>query len=162
MSYPLEMTVNGKSVSLLIDERKSLLEVLRGELRLTGTKEGCGVGECGACTVIADGETVDACIYLAVWAQGKNITTIEGIAAPDGTMSDVQRNFVDAGAVQCGYCIPGMVISAKCLLDHNPDPSRDEIRRGLSGNLCRCTGYVKILDAVERTAAERGSRTEGA
>jgi len=155
MSYNLEMTVNGKRHALLIDERKSLLEVLRGELQLTGTKEGCAVGECGACTVIVDGETVDACIYLAAWANGKDVTTIEGLAAPDGSLSDVQRNFVEAGAVQCGYCIPGMVISAKVLLDQKPSPSRAEIRRGLSGNLCRCTGYSKILDAVERTSAER-------
>ena len=155
MSYNLEMTVNGKRRALLIDERCSLLEVLRADLQLTGTKEGCAVGECGACTVIVDGETVDACIYLAAWANGREITTIEGIASPEGSLSDIQRNFIDAGAVQCGYCIPGMVVSTKALLDHTPAPNRAEIRRGLSGNLCRCTGYTKIVDAVERTAAGR-------
>lgn len=155
MKQNISVRVNNVNYEKEIDIRMSLLEFLREELELCGAKEGCSVGECGACTVIMDGQSIDACISLAVWADGKAITTIEGITHEDGSLSDMQENFVDAGAVQCGFCIPGLVVSAEALLQENPNPSRDEIRRGLSGNLCRCTGYVKVVDAVERTAQSR-------
>ena len=152
----ISFIINGKKEELSVDVRQSLLEVIRDDLELTGTKEGCAVGECGACTAIIDGQVVDTCIYLAVWADGKDICTIEGLKNKDGTLSDVQMNFIESGAVQCGFCIPGMVLAATTLLENDPNPSRDNIRRGMSGNLCRCTGYAKIVDAVEKTAASRG------
>lgn len=148
-------TINKKEYTISVDEKKSLLEVLRDDLGLTGAKLGCGVGECGACSVVVDGKTVDSCIYLAMWADGKEITTVEGLQEEDGSLSDVQQHFVDDGAVQCGFCIPGLAVAATNFLEENKDPSREEIRRGLSGNLCRCTGYQKILEAVENTAKER-------
>jgi carbon-monoxide dehydrogenase small subunit len=157
MKKQITVTVNGRCRELLIDVRSSLLEMLREELKLTGTKQGCAAGECGACTVSVDGEPIDSCICLAVWADGKSVTTIEGIASPDGTLSGVQQNFIDSGAIQCGFCTPGLVIAATALLDKNPHPTRNEIRRGLSGNLCRCTGYQKIVDAVENTSRSRSS-----
>lgn len=151
----IHVTVNGREMDLQVDVRESLLDVLRNRLHLTGTKQGCGVGECGACAVLVDGHTMDSCIYLAVWADGKNITTVEGLSAPDGSLSDIQRNYVDKGAVQCGFCTPGFVVSTTALLNKNSNPSKEEIRRGLSGNLCRCTGYQKILEAVEATVEQR-------
>lgn len=151
----IHVTVNGREMDLQVDVRESLLDVLRNRLHLTGTKQGCGVGECGACAVLVDGHTMDSCIYLAVWADGKNITTVEGLSAPDGSLSDIQRNYVDKGAVQCGFCTPGFVVSTTALLNKNSNPSNEEIRRGLSGNLCRCTGYQKILEAVEATVEQR-------
>lgn len=154
----IHCTINGKEMDIQVDVRESLLDMLRNRLHLTGTKQGCGVGECGACAVLIDGNTMDSCIYLAVWADGKNITTIEGISSDDGGLSDIQQNFVDKGAVQCGFCTPGFVISTTALLNKNSNPSKDEIRRGLSGNLCRCTGYQKILEAVETTAEQRRKR----
>ncbi len=155
MFKTIKFTLNGREHELSVDVRLSLLEVLRENLGYTGSKEGCGVGECGACTVIIDGETVDSCIYLAVWADGKNITSIEGIRRENGELSDVQESFIEAGAVQCGFCTPGLVLSTTNLLDKNPNPSESEIRRGLSGNLCRCTGYQKIIDAVNMTVEKR-------
>lgn len=154
----IHVTVNGREMDLQVDVRESLLDVLRNRLHLTGTKQGCGVGECGACAVLVDGNTMDSCIYLAVWADGKNITTVEGLSAPDGSLSDIQRNYVDKGAVQCGFCTPGFVVSTTALLNKNSNPSKEEIRRGLSGNLCRCTGYQKILDAVEATVEQRRNK----
>ncbi|MCL2616776.1 MAG: (2Fe-2S)-binding protein [Defluviitaleaceae bacterium] len=152
----INVEVNGRQHELVsVDIRMSLAELLRDELELTGTKQGCGVGECGACTVLVDGEAVDSCIYLAVWADGRKVTTIEGIAAPDGELSDIQESFVDSGAVQCGFCTPGLVMAATALLEREKKPSRAQIRRGLSGNLCRCTGYAKIVDAVEKVAINR-------
>ena len=156
MKKQITVTVNGRRRELSVDVRSSLLEMLREELKLTGTKQGCAVGECGACTVNVDGGLIDSCIYLAVWADGKSVTTIEGVASPDGTLSDVQQSFIDSGAIQCGFCTPGLVVAAEALLEKNPRPTRDEIRRGLSGNLCRCTGYQKIVDAVENTVKMRG------
>lgn len=150
----IKFIVNNKEHTLNVDVRESLLNVLRDELGLKGAKEGCGVGECGACTVIIDGETVNSCIYLAVWADGKNITTIEGITKPDGSLSPVQQSFVDVGAVQCGFCTPGLVVSTTNLLDKIKNPTDDEIRRGLSGNLCRCTGYQKVIEAVKNTVLD--------
>lgn len=155
MLKTIHVTVNGRDMDLQVDVRESLLDVLRNRLHLTGTKQGCGVGECGACAVLVDGHTMDSCIYLAVWADGKDITTVEGLSAPDGSLSDIQRNYVDKGAVQCGFCTPGFVVSTTALLNKNSNPTKEEIRRGLSGNLCRCTGYQKILDAVEATVEQR-------
>lgn len=151
----ISFSINGRKEELLVDVRKTLLEVIREDLELTGTKEGCAVGECGACTAIVNGMVVDTCIYLAVWADGKDIVTIEGLKDENGTLSDVQESFIESGAVQCGFCIPGMVLAATALLDKDPNPSRESIRHGMSGNLCRCTGYNKIVNAVEMTAAKR-------
>lgn len=148
MKRELHLTVNGESHRLLTDTRRTLLDVIRDELGLTGTKNGCGQGECGACTVLLDGEPVNSCLVLAHEADGRDVVTIEGLA--DGTtLHPVQRAFVETGAIQCGFCTPGMILSSKALLDRNPDPTRQEIIEGLKGNLCRCTGYVKIVDAVE-------------
>jgi aerobic-type carbon monoxide dehydrogenase small subunit (CoxS/CutS family) len=144
----LHITVNGDEHHLLVDTRRTLLEVIRDEVGLTGTKNGCGAGECGACTVLLNGLPINSCLMLAQEADGQEVTTIEGLAA-GGVLDPVQRAFVDHGAIQCGFCTPGMVLSAKALLDRNPDPTREEILQGLKGNLCRCTGYVKIIEAVE-------------
>lgn len=133
-----------------------LLDGLRDELGLTGTKEGCGTGDCGACSVILDGKLVTSCLVLAVAADGKSIETIEGLASPR-ELHPLQRTFMDFGGLQCGICTPGMIIAAKALLEENPDPSEAEIRRCLAGNLCRCTGYVKIIDAVQAAAKEMGA-----
>ncbi len=145
----ISIRVNGEKRDLSINESSRLLDLLRDDLGLTGTKEGCGEGECGACTVIMDGETVNSCMVMAFQAHGSDITTIEGLEK-DGKPHPVQKAYIDVGAVQCGFCIPGMVLSTKALLDKNPSPDRDEIREGLSGNLCRCTGYNKMLDATEK------------
>jgi carbon-monoxide dehydrogenase small subunit len=160
MKQTIAFTLNGEAVSCDVDVRQSLIEVLRDEFEMTGVKEGCSVGECGACTVIIDGQTMESCLYMAVWANGKNVTTIEGVAAEDGQLDNVQQAFVDAGAVQCGYCTPGMILSTEQLLADNPNPTRDEIRRGISGNMCRCTGYQKIVDAVELAAKNGGVKTD--
>lgn len=154
MKKEITFTLNGEKVSASIEVGMSLLECLREEFGLTGSKEGCGVGECGACTVIIDGETVDSCIYLAVWADGKDVRSIEGVTHSDGTLTKLQQSFIDAGAVQCGFCTPGLVVSGTALLEKHPHPTRMEIRRGMSGNLCRCTGYQKIIHAVETAAGD--------
>jgi aerobic-type carbon monoxide dehydrogenase small subunit (CoxS/CutS family) len=150
----LELNVNGIPYAVAVAPHRSLLSVLRGELGLTGTKEGCDDCECGACMVMLDGRPVNSCSYLAVQADGREITTVEGLAE-DGELHPLQRNILEEGGVQCGFCTPGMLISATALLDANPEPTDDEIRVGLSGNLCRCTGYQKIVTAVRRTAEER-------
>ena len=156
----IQFTLNGKPVAVEAPAHVSLLTLLRDYLHLTGTKEGCGVGECGACSVIVDGELVNSCLMLAPKAAGRAVVTIEGVSPTDGSLSDLQHNFVDQGAVQCGFCTPGMVLAGEALLAHNPRPTRDEIRIALSGNLCRCTGYQQIVDAIEVTARERtGSAT---
>lgn len=152
MKQEINFKLNGEAVSCEVDVRKSLLEMVREDFGLTGTKEGCGVGECGACATIVDGRTVDSCIYLAVWVDGKDVTTVEGIQNQDGSLSTLQKEFVDSGAVQCGFCIPGMIMSGTQFLKDNPTPTRQEIRRAMSGNMCRCTGYQKIIDAVENAA----------
>jgi len=144
----LHIRVNGDEYHLLVDTHRTLLEVIRDEIGLTGTKNGCNQGECGACTVLLDGEPVNSCLVLAHEAEGQDIVTIEGLASGD-RLHPVQQAFVETGAIQCGYCTPGMVLSAKALLDRNPSPTRAEILEGLKGNLCRCTGYVKIVEAVE-------------
>ena len=154
----IHFTLNGVERDAYIDVRASLTDMLRNDYRLTSVKKGCEVGECGACNVLIDGKCFNSCIYLAVWADGKNITTVEGLSAPDGSLSDIQRNYVDKGAVQCGFCTPGFVVSTTALLNKNSNPSKEEIRRGLSGNLCRCTGYQKILEAVEATVEQRRNK----
>lgn len=144
----LNMKVNGSCYTMDVNPRLRLLDVLREHLGLTGAKEGCGEGECGACTVIIDGLAVNSCIVLAHQSEGKEILTIEGIEK-NGELDRLQQAFIDKGAVQCGYCTPGMIMSCKALLMHNPDPSDEEIREAIAGNLCRCTGYVKIIEAVK-------------
>ena len=153
MDYPICLVVNGKTIEASVMANTSLLTFLRETLGLTGTKEGCGAGDCGACTVLVDGESYNACLMLALEADGKTILTVEGLAQ-NGEMSILQQAFLDVGAVQCGYCTPGMLLSAKRLLDQYDAPSAEEIQRGLSGNLCRCTGYHRIVMAVQRAAAQ--------
>jgi aerobic carbon-monoxide dehydrogenase small subunit len=148
---PLRMTVNGKSVEVRINPTWTLLKVLREELKLTGTKKGCEQGDCGACTIIMDGKTVNACLVLAMQAEGKTIETIEGLGTPDN-LHPLQASFIKSGAVQCGFCSPGMLMSAKALLKRNPHPTVEEIKRVISGNLCRCTGYVKIIKAIQEAS----------
>ena len=145
----ISMVVNGKAYSLEVDIRESLLEVLRNRLHFTGVKQGCSVGECGACTVLIDGFPVNSCFYLAVWADGRKITTIEGVSK-EGELSKVQQAFVDEGAVQCGFCTPGLVLTATALTESGRKYSDEEIKREISGHLCRCTGYNKIFNAVKR------------
>lgn len=147
MKQPVTLRVNGESYELSIDVRRTLLEVLRDDLNLTGTKEGCGTGDCGACTVLVDGVPITSCLTLAIEAQGREITTIEGLAK-DGQPHPIQRAFIEHGAIQCGFCTPGMIISAKALLDKNPQPTEAEVREAISGNYCRCTGYTKIVEAI--------------
>ena len=151
-TYPLSMTVNGREIVVNIEPDELLVDVLRDRLGLTGTKIGCNEGECGACTVIMDGQAVLSCLIPALRAEGRSITTIEGLSDGDA-LHPLQESFVDLGAVQCGYCIPGFIISAKALLDVNPHPNRDQIKEAIAGNLCRCTGYVKIIEAIEAVAA---------
>jgi len=143
----LALTVNGRPREVAVAPNRTLLELLRDELRLTGTKEGCGEGDCGACAVLLDGTPVNSCLVLALEAAGREVTTIEGVAPGPG-LDPLQQEFVDAGAVQCGFCTPGMVLSARSLLAKRPDPTPGEVRRAISGNLCRCTGYQKIVEAV--------------
>jgi len=152
MRKQITLHVNGESRRLEVDAKDLLLNVLRDQLGLTGAKEGCGTGDCGACTVLVDGAPVNACLYLAVKADGKRIFTIEGLA--DGAkLHPLQRAFVDNAAVQCGFCAPGLLLSAKALLDRNPRPSEADIRNAIAGNICRCSGYVRIVTAVQQAAA---------
>ncbi len=154
MKKEMRFLLNNEEVSVEVDPRWTLLHVLRVVLELTGTKEGCGYGECGACTVILDGKAVNSCILPVMEAEGRSVTTIEGLASKDGRLHRLQQAFVDHGAVQCGYCTPGMIMSAHALLSENANPTDDEIKESIEGNLCRCTGYVKIFDAI-RSAAGR-------
>ena len=151
MKTRLTCAVNGEPVDVLVDSYKTLLEVLREDLQLTGTKHGCELGECGACAVLVDGKPVLSCLVLAVECEGRKVTTVEGLAA-DGRLHPLQECFADLGAAQCGYCTPGILITAKALLDAEPNPSRARICEALSGNLCRCTGYLQIVEAVEAAA----------
>ena len=151
MKHNIRLAVNGETYTIAVEPRESLLDVLRDKLGLTGTKKGCNRGDCGACTVIMDGKPVNSCLVLAVEADGKELLTIEGLA-DKGQLHPVQEAFIQYGAIQCGYCTPGMIMSAKALLDENPNPTEEEIRRAIGGNLCRCTGYVKIIDAIKKAA----------
>jgi len=151
----IRCNINGKDVEMYVDVRASLTDMLRNDYRLTSVKKGCEVGECGACTVIVDGEVYNSCIYLAVWAEGKRIRTLEGLLGPNGELSDIQQAFVDEAAVQCGFCTPGFIMAAVRVLDSGVEYTRDELRKQLSGNLCRCTGYENILNAVEKTMKKR-------
>ena len=152
MKKNISLRVNGAAYQLRVDSKDLLLYVIREKIGLTGTKEGCGTGECGACTVLIDGEPVNSCLYLAIRAEGKDVLTIEGLS--DGSkLHPLQQAFIDSAAVQCGFCAPGMLLSAKALLDRNPQPSEREIREGIAGNLCRCTGYVKVVKAIRQAAA---------
>jgi carbon-monoxide dehydrogenase small subunit len=148
VKHHINTTVNGQSYSLEVEPRKTLLSVLRDQLHLTGTKEGCSTGDCGACTVIMDGATYTSCLVLGVEANGKDITTVEGIAE-EGKLHPVQESFVKKGGLQCGFCTAGLIVSSVALLDENPDPSEDDVLTALAGNLCRCTGYTKITEAVK-------------
>lgn len=147
MKRNIELDVNGEIYSVSVEPHWTLLDVLRREVGLTGTKKGCDTGDCGACTVIIDGKAVNSCLVLAVAVEGKSITTIEGLAQ-DGQLHPLQEAFIEYGAVQCGYCTPGMILSAKAFLDKNSTPTEEQVRRGIAGNLCRCTGYAKIVQAI--------------
>lgn len=150
----MKMYVNGREVETAIDEREALLDTLRNRLGFTSVKKGCEVGECGACTVLVDGEAIDSCIYLSVWAEGKHITTVEGLKGPNGELSPIQQAFIDEAAVQCGFCTPGLIMTAVEIVGTGKKYSREELRRLISGHLCRCTGYENILNAMERIMEE--------
>ena len=156
----IELTVNGKKRKVETTASTRLLDLIRDNLHLTGTKEGCGKGECGACTVIMNSELAASCLVLALQADGADITTIEGIGN-DKCLDPVQKAFIETGAVQCGFCTPGMILAAKKLLEENPHPNEEEIKRGISGNLCRCTGYQKIIDAIKLAANRLSSSDSG-
>ena len=152
MKKQISLKVNGHERSVLVEPRQTLLDVLRYDLRLTGTKEGCGDGNCGSCTILMDGQAVNSCLVLAVEADGHNILTIEGLVQ-DGELHPLQKAFIEEGAVQCGFCTPGMIMNAKAILDINPHPTEEQVRLAIAGNLCRCTGYDKIVRAILKVAA---------
>lgn len=150
----IQMNVNGKDTEVAIDPRESLADTLRERLGLTSVKKGCEVGECGACTVLIDGKAIDSCIYLSLWAEGKRILTVEGLTGPNGELNPIQRAFVEEAAVQCGFCTPGLIMTAVEIVGSGVKYTRDELRRLISGHLCRCTGYQNILNAVEKAVNE--------
>ena len=150
----IHFTVNGKKVELAVDERESLLDTLRNRLDFTSVKKGCEVGECGACTVLVDGEAIDSCIYLAMWADGKSVLTVEGLKGENGELSPIQRAFIEEASVQCGFCTPGIIMSAVEIVGSGKRYTKEELRKLISGHLCRCTGYENILKAVERAVEE--------
>jgi carbon-monoxide dehydrogenase small subunit len=154
MKKQITLKVNGREQIVAVEPRQTLLDVLRYDLRLTGTKEGCGDGNCGSCTVLMDGQAVNSCLVLAIETDGLNILTIEGLAQ-DGKLHPLQQAFIDEGAVQCGFCTPGMIMNAKAILDVNPHPTEEQVRLAIAGNLCRCTGYDKIVRAILKVAAAR-------
>ncbi|HPP07108.1 MAG TPA: (2Fe-2S)-binding protein [Syntrophorhabdaceae bacterium] len=154
MKREITFTLNNEEITVEVEPKWTLLYLLREVLGLTGTKEGCGYGECGACTVIVDGNAVNSCIYPVLEAEGKNIVTIEGLSK-NGELHALQKAFIEKGAVQCGFCTPGMIMSAKALLDEKPNPTEEEIKEAIEGNLCRCTGYVMIIDAIKSVASGR-------
>ena len=155
MKKEITFTLNNEKVIVEVDPKWTLLYLLREVFEMTGTKEGCGYGECGACTVIIDGQAVNSCLYPVMEAEGRQIETIEGLMTKEGDLDPLQKAFVDEGAVQCGFCIPGMIMSSKALLDEKEKPTEDEIKECIEGNLCRCTGYVKIIDAIKTVADRR-------
>ncbi len=150
----ISFILNGEPVEVEIEPHLTLLQLLRDHLELTGTKEGCGMGECGACTILLDGKAVNSCIFPAQEVEGRKVITIEGLMDAQGNLHPIQKAFIDHGAIQCGFCTPGMVLSAKALLDENPKPSEDEIRNGIAGNLCRCTGYLQIVQAIKAVSRQ--------
>lgn len=150
----MEMIVNGKSVELAVDDREALVDTLRNRLGLKSVKKGCEVGECGACTVLVNGESINSCIYLTLWAEGKSILTVEGLKSPDGELNPIQQAFIEEAAVQCGFCTPGLIMTAVEIVGTGKKYSRDELRKLISGHLCRCTGYENILNALERVVEE--------
>lgn len=154
MFKTLTMTVNGSEVTIPVDDRESLADTLRDRLGLTSVKKGCEVGECGACTVLVDGEAMDSCIYLSVWAEGRRVMTVEGIKSPTGELSPIQQAFIDEAATQCGFCTPGLIMTAVEIVGTGKRYSREELRKLISGHLCRCTGYESILNAMERIVDE--------
>jgi carbon-monoxide dehydrogenase small subunit len=159
MSKEISFILNGSEVRVAVEGHQRLIDILRGPLGQTGTKEGCGEGECGSCTVIINGRAVNSCLYPAPEAEGKTVTTIEGLQGTKNELSVIQKSFVEEGAIQCGFCTPGMIMSAKALLDSNPAPSEEDIRDALQGNLCRCTGYIQIIEAVKEAARQlKGKR----
>lgn len=161
MERIVTLNVNDEKYQVIVRPRESLLDVLRNKLNLTGTKKGCNEGDCGACTVIMDGRTVNACLVLAVEAEGQKITTVEGLAQ-GSQLHPLQESFVRHGGFQCGFCTPGMLMSAKVLLDEIPDPTEEQIRKGISGNLCRCTGYAKIVESIKDAAQSMKGGTRNA
>ena len=156
----VKFTLNGKEVEQMVDVRASLTDMLRNDYRMTSVKKGCEVGECGACNVLINGECFNSCIYLAVWADGKEIRTLEGLMGENGELSDIQQAFIDEAAVQCGFCTPGVIMSAVEILESGRDYTDDELRKLLSGHLCRCTGYENILRAVRKTLDKRLGKTQ--
>jgi len=154
MKQIVHFNLNGESTEVEIEPHLTLLQLLRDKLELTGTKEGCGMGECGACTVLLDGKSVNSCIFPAIEVDGRSVITIEGLTDAQGKLHPIQRAFIEYGAIQCGFCTPGMVLSAKALLDENPKPTEEEIRHGIAGNLCRCTGYLQIVQAIKAVSGQ--------
>jgi carbon-monoxide dehydrogenase small subunit len=160
MRKTVSFMLNGNRMEMEIEPGWTLLHLLREELEMTGTKSGCESGECGACTVLVNGRAVNSCLFPAPEIEGATVTTIEGMAKPTGELHPIQTAFMEKGAVQCGYCTPGMIMSAKALLDENPNPNEHEIRHALAGNMCRCTGYVQIIDAVKAAANAMSTKGE--
>jgi carbon-monoxide dehydrogenase small subunit len=158
MARDISFIFNGNNMTARVEDHWTLLHFIREELGYTGTKEGCGSGECGACTVIVDGAAVNSCLYLAVELDGRSMVTIEGLAAADGSLHPLQKAFVEHGGIQCGFCSPGMILAAKALLDENPAASDEDIQTAIAGNLCRCTGYIQIIESIKSV---RGDAQEG-
>jgi carbon-monoxide dehydrogenase small subunit len=160
MSTEIQFNLNGNDIQMTVEDHWTLLYLLREVMGLTGTKEGCGSGECGACTVIIDTQAVNSCLYLAAEINGRDLMTIEGLAGPDGTLHNLQRAFVEHGGIQCGFCSPGMIMSSKALLDESPTPTLDGIKHALAGNLCRCTGYTQIFESVQAVLEKESKDVE--